>query len=531
MDLHILIADDEKLDRELLAHLLGTCGFAEEQMLFASDGLQVVEIAKEKRPDLILLDIHMPVLSGIEALKQIRRFNQDVKVIIISAYSEFEYAKEALAEGAHAYLLKPIKPREFQELIYNTSKQLVQERQQVSRIAAIKAQFLQYLPILKQAFVNDLINGNLRELSDEELSERARALLFNHIPNTAVVAGLNVPKGVETMGREVHKQDIAAELKEIFEQENYPALVSVPTVDDKIAILLENRNPGRERRELGMLMERIGLHLLEKSGTRVYFGIGRTYSSFRQLTQSYNEATQALQQACIMNTCCVHIDDIEEPTISINYITLLPKLTALIYTGNLCEAKELLKEIWSVEKNSLENCKLQALEIVDTLLGAENQPEKKLELRLHYQQMILDSNSCWEIYNCLQQILEDRIEDFTQKRKWRNKSLIEKAQKFIEKHYAQQISLEDVAEHVNLSPAYFSSVFKQEMGQSFVEALNSIRIKRAKKLLADPTLNVSEVGYKVGFNSQGYFTRVFKKITKLTPSQWREENMRFQKML
>ena len=253
-------------------------------------------------------------------------------------------------------------------------------------------------------------------------------------------------------------------------------------------------------------------------------GIGRTYGSFRELPQSYAEASQALEQATLLGDSYAHIDDLEEAPLGARYQTLLPKLVGYAQVGKADRAEELLARIWKLAEGDLESKKLQALKILDTVTAVENSPQRNLALRLTNQKEVTGCADSQEIYLFLRRFLRQQVEALSQRRKWRNKSLMDRALAFIEENYANAITLDEVAEHVNLSPAYFSSVFKQELGKSFVEALNSFRIEQSKKLLADPLLNVSEVGYKVGFNDQSYFTRVFKKITGVTPTQWREHN-------
>ncbi len=204
-------------------------------------------------------------------------------------------------------------------------------------------------------------------------------------------------------------------------------------------------------------------------------------------------------------------------------------LITKVKTGNINEAKGILNELLGyvlfADGGRLDVMKSRALELCTLLsrscIESGGVPDKVLSLNTTFIKNIAACKSSEDLCYILQEIVETFSHNLFNKTSTKNKELIKHAISMISKNYASNITLEDIANEVHLNPAYFSTLFKKEVGHSFKEYLNMLRIEESKRLLTNSNYSIVDIAIAVGFEDQSYFSKVFKKYTGITPKQYR----------
>ena len=434
--MRILVADDEPIEREALRVLLQRHLPEAEVVGEAGTGTQAVDLAERLHPDVILLDIQMPGLTGLEALREIRSRCPDTRCVIVSAYDYFHFARDALRLGAVDYLLKPVKRDQMVALLRRLAAEIASERQKRQDDLARKEQLALVRPLAEAELYRLLISG-------EAPDRRATLQQFLGIDFRAgfcMVLGLtsrSFPPDMPGPERARLKEAAFQYLHSLAhslctcvigveESGVRPLLVTVDVPIDEY----------HSRTWSSTLAHRLRDRVKEQTGVRLRAGIGRPALP-GALLRSYQEAMAAFR-----------FEDVSE------------KVT---HFGDL-EGLEPAEEA-----------------------GAQSPPR-----------------------------LPDR---------WRPTpavlTAVARGKRFIEEHFAEELSLERVAREVSLTPYYFSKIFSRVCGESVVDYLTRVRIEAAKRLLADPAISIKETCFRVGYNDPNYFSRVFKKVTGQTPTEYR----------
>lgn len=385
---------------------------------------------------------------------------------------------------------------------------------------------------LEKGLVYSLIYGNL--MSTEEIQSVIEILGLNTIPNMVMVIHFD---NFEMMSKEkseewkrVFRETLQSLIKSYWKRE----IILSSIVGVKRVVLLygsQEREKNRAQEDAILVANGLKTYLEKETYLQISIGIGGYYNDPRSLDLSYQEALHALSQSFFTDKSQVHslgeIRPYQEKAPNYN-LQLVEILKTSIQQGNKEEALEMLNQILDSlcqETITPSLFRMQALELLFVLSKAISKygisREELYSMDLQYAEKILGTTIVSSVKSILREALENFMEIFMNRHNHAHLHLVNQAMDYMEKNYAQDINLYEVASSVHLSPYYFSRIFKQETDSTFLEYLSKLRIEKARRLLVDGTLPIGEVAVQVGYPNQNYFSRVFKKEVGLTPSEYR----------
>ncbi|QHT59397.1 AraC family transcriptional regulator [Paenibacillus lycopersici] len=432
----LMIADDEALEREGLEWIVQRMLPDTFEIVQAENGRRAIELAEERRPQIVLMDVQMPGIQGLEALREIRKLLPDAKFVLVTAYDSFHYAQAALALGVKEYIVKPAGREQVASLLRRLAQELDQEKASRAEQLTLRSKVSTLQPLVENELALILMMDQAMDSSPEQLAEWLDFPLEDCRCLVAAFPG----------------SESADERRSLYESIRHtaksfgPCLVS-SIVEHHLAVFL--RKPLQTADEWKEEPVRLARKLADAARSvikkDVSIGIGSLRSGADGMRQSYFEAVFA-------STC----------------------------PDAVCVFDGLQRS------------------------GLSPAPGRDGADREGWQSYVMSA---------LQRIRDMREEQTL--------TIVDRAKQYIRQHFARELSLEEVAESVHLNQFYFSKVFKQHVGETFIDYLTGLRIERAKQLIEEDVLSLKEVSYQVGYKDPNYFSRVFKKVTGAAPSEYR----------
>jgi two-component system response regulator YesN len=532
MDYTLLIAEDEQLERQALRFIVERNCPELRIVGETGDGASAVRLAEEQVPDIVLMDIRMPEMNGLEAAKQIRAGLPDAAIIMLTAFDEFQYAKQALTVGAVDYLLKPLRPDELVRVLRGIMDKVKQIRARQQEEAQLRNSLKEALPFVQMSFVYDLISGNIQDL--EHLKERVAFLDMKALPAGAMVVDIDDFFQLTRKETELKKQLLKQSVfKEIVQTVGSSALVT-PFGSDSIIVLMgsdiaDGRIPAKEAlmHNAKLIRDAVSRYL----GISITIGIGRWYDDPREMYKSYLEALQAQRQRFFLgDNQIIHIEDVPHLDMGPFSYPFQHEQAVMdkIRSGDRKQAKEALLKLLDALFSSnagIETIKACVLELLIVLSRAAVEGGANLEqltlLNFDCISRLTRCSTGEQVYYWMMEALDRFMDNILENRGSMNRRIINKACEFILANCHRNISLEEAAGSVHLSPFYFSRLFKHEKGCTFVDFLTKVRVDKAKKMLKIPEYTIHCIASEAGYQDASYFCRVFRQETGMTPSQYR----------
>ena len=504
----------------------------------APDGELALPMIRRIQPDLLITDIKMPFMDGLALSELVRKELPRTKIVIISGYDDFSFAQQAIRMGVEQYLLKPIIKEKMVELLISLQKKMEAERQQREYLAMFQREAQEYEVFSRRRFFEQIVTGGL---SVSEISEAAKSLdidlnapcynilLFSL--NSAEYDG-SAPEGYS---------DALAQLQDRVTQffVNHAELILFRWNINTHAALLKGAQEEIGQRTSECVAGIQGLCAFAGRDINWYVACGTPVSRLSALPGCFAEASRILSYRYLCP---------EEHVLSEANIRNIQK-TGDAATGGGKQDVDQERVRCFLSGGTAEEID----QFVDQLLrGADGSVPvpmfcRYLTMTVYFAAAeYLDSIGCradsfWppelkpkdtiatpeEARLYTRQVILHAIELRDHESRKQQRDLLVQAIGFIDKHYAEEaISLDRVAQKVNISPNYFSAMFSQEVGQTFVEYLTGKRIAEAKRMLRQTEMCSSEIAFAVGFRDSHYFSFVFKKVTGSTPSEYRRGDKR-----
>ena len=536
-EIKVFLVEDEMVIRRGIKNSID---WEKEGYIFcgeASDGELAYPMIIKEKPDILITDIRMPFMDGLELCKLVKKELPNIKILILSGYDEFDYAKEAIRLGVTEYLLKPISSGKLLEALNGVSESIRREKEDKDLVRKYMEEMRENTEHEKQKFFEQMIAGNLSMADALETGKKYEMNLSAGMYNLLLfrfTLGKENRKSGELLGEaEYAIEKLTERLEYVFEFQR--------GVEGWAFLLMaDNEEQMSERvKELSKDLEEI----MKNYSTIAYFGgIGQPVARLRELEESFREAERALAARFTMELN--RIISVEDIRMAQNVDTLDDiEITSF---GEIEKTRTMLEKFL---KNGAED---EIDEFVDVYIN--ELPEENLKSVLMRQYIIMDAyivmmsfcekiegiegemqaqseelknsmktiQTLEEIKNYIRMLLKKIIgvRDTISGRRYSD--IIEIAKDQIRKTYmSDEISLNTIAAEVGMSPSYFSSIFSKEMGKTFVEYLTEIRMDRAKELLMCSSMKTSEIGYEVGYKDPHYFSYIFKKTQNCTPKEFR----------
>jgi Response regulator containing CheY-like receiver domain and AraC-type DNA-binding domain len=529
----ILISDDEYLERVALHHLIAKDLPDLEIVGEAENGVQAVELAKKCEPDIILMDIKMPGKSGLEAAREISAYRPETKIIILTAFDYFEYAQNALQIGVVEYLLKPIRPQVLKQALVNCINNLDNDKNLIIENKRIKNQLSQLWPYIKTSLVYDLISGN--SIYEEELIKHTNILGIDIIPGIVMIIGIEESARQSTSEEEHRRirQRVFEVVEDIFFADN-PSILINPVMVNKYVVLVPCQSNifADERYQYCEKKGQAIIRKLSKENIEISIGIGNYYKEPSMIQQSYLEAISAQRSASFAGgnevVACNQIKD-NKIVEFIDEIKL--ELLEFIYAEDWRETSKVLDSWWKRIRNSNLGEPLQKACILELLIvlyhgvaATELNSRSLAVLNLTTIENLINSNSIDELGKYFNKTVNEIIEIVKAGKNDSTASAIKKTLVFINANFAKEITLEDAARNVHVSPSYLSRIFSKEVGMPFKKYLVNTKLNHAKKLLLTTSIPINEIALDIGYQDTSYFCRIFKQEEGLSAKEYRMKN-------
>jgi two-component system response regulator YesN len=522
-----MICDDEPLEREVLSMIVDKTGLPIEVICDAKNGNDAINKAKEFQPDIIFMDVKMPGIDGITAAKEIITFLPNVKLIIITAYDEFEYLKEALKLGVIEYLLKPVTPEEVETVARKVIEIFENERLNEKREEETRKIIQDMSKIIKTGILAAKILGCFfeEEVSDIEM----KYLGIQSLPNSVLII---VPE-IETQSKKIihNKYAVYHTIEKITRKHSD---IFVLALGEKIVIGFNGSK--YDRYELAIKLKE---EVETKTGIITTIGIS-DIGEFNNLKKLFEETDEMVKlgKFFLGEGNIIKKEDIEvflKPHfVSLNTKRKQEEMIEFLQLGDSQKALQLLKEvvgeILTTTKNNLLECQINLIEImmrivktiseVGMLTGEEG---RVFQFCFSHLQKLMRTQNYRGITLWATSFLEE-ISDLFAGAKRNENNIVERVVKYINENFEKEIRLKELSQAIYLNPEYFSRLFKKEVGCTFAEYLTRTRIEAAKNYLVNPSLTISEIAKKVGYRDANYFSKVFKKVVGISPTEFRELN-------
>lgn len=523
--LKVIIADDEILICNLLTRIIRFDDLNLKLVGVANDGEALLNMIVQKRPDIVLTDIYMPKIDGLEVVKHVRQTGQKCAFIIVSGYRQFEYAYNALKYDVFDFILKPIEEQEINKTLKKVAADIRQSNAPgvSGNVEALRRYFIS--TVLDHAAASSLeIEAVNRDYLTEFKTGLFRALICKIDYDNDFDL---MPENMSTLYdkiEELIRKKLEAFCNDILFERRFDGLhvfVNYPEQYDK-QMTVSLGDIYRDATDTTSLF----------GGMRITVCSSTSKDSLSQVPRAREEAcTAAWTRRFINNNGVVFYKktapEFEEPYRS-DFVDLEQRIRQACETLNVIAFMGCIDEFFAFPIDVLLHEKARMFcndlihnffEIHQRVIQSFAEPEEiKTELLYTIHRM----TTAYKYKNALKcqfKKLFEEIENYAEKQ---NKRPIRMAIQYVEQNYENKMDLNSVAEYVKLSPVYFSHIFKKETGENFTDYLNGYRIKMAKQLLKNSNLSVKEISAKVGFQDPQYFSKLFKKTAGLKPVEYRK---------
>lgn len=528
----ILVDDEEEVRKGIIRKIdWETLGF--QVVGDAENGQDALEKIEQLEPDVVMTDIRMPYMDGLTLTSWIRQKYPSVKVLIFSGFDDFEYAQQAIKLNVTEYILKPVNVEELTQILNRVRENLDQEIEQRRDVDRLRESYLNSLPILRELFLNDMVRGNMpAEDIRQKLEEYKIDILGAEKWLTAVINVEN--ETAEETGLTLHqeKELIPISVKSLLE-DNLKDYCRFTAFNSAVGITLIAAVDGEKKQtSLIDLLGDICKEIKRILQVTVTIGIGYFCMDLEQLPAAYQSAVDALGYQEIVGTGnIIYINDMEP--VSRGKLQLETRdeadLIAAVKFGtrekieaagrsfaSRMESARVHMRQQQVYQMSIINCLIRLMQQQDLDLGAMFGTDEM------YGKVIYGNMKPEEFASVITEVGCRMNEAMNRERDKTAKKVILEAKQYILDHYQDpELSVDVMCRQLHMSPAYFSTVFKRETGQTYIAYLTEVRLDKAVELLNTTDDKTYVIAQKVGYQEQNYFSYVFKKRFGISPTKFR----------
>lgn len=568
----LLLVDDEEDVREGLLREMDweSCGF--HVIGTAENGREAIDMMERYRPDVVVTDIQMPFMNGLQLAEWIRQAEPAMKIVILTGYDEFDYAQKAIRLNIDEYVLKPFSSQELSEVLSKVRLKMDEEMDARSSLQVLQEHMRRTLPILREVFLRSLLTERMTPQEIEQKLEMYDLTLTGSRYLTGIIsieaqypqAREPQPSYLQTPSQSHNKQhDSSLSLRELHIK-RYAAYNIADEImsrtklgialihNDEVVVLAidqerESSSSESFRQQFMPSCEEIRQAVLRYAKVQVTIGLGSIVEKLSELSYSYQDARHALDYRMVLGTeRLIWIDDVEvrEPS-ALRFDELQERaLLRCLKVGTEEELTETMDQLFHslVERQvSISDVQLYLMEMLLTVMKCARDAGVELETAAQQWNRRLSGESVrhttsislfdevrrlrhaqearqWMTELCvhlMQHIVKDRQTSY--------QKLVEDATRYVQEHYADhELSIAKVCGHLHISMGYFSGIFKRETRMTFNNYLLQLRMEHAKELLRTTDWKTFEVAEHIGYPDANYFSYSFKKHVGLSPKDYRK---------
>lgn len=534
--INIIVVDDDLLIRVAFKSLVNWNEYGFNIAGEADNGIDGLELYKQTNADVIVSDIKMPSMDGLQLIEEVKKIRQDVLFIMLSNYTDFSYVKEAFKLGAFDYILKYEMKQQQLVGLFSRIKEVLEQRDNSIKERELEESLIQASKReLRDTFIKDIIWGKGRLSPNVGLEARRLKLRMNDknifICDICIVSYDDVRKRYGEDEIQFLISSVSNIIEEILNEYNIGDAISRSPDEYVIVFSFIDTNSKKVTKDrIWEVCSKIQDKLLEFLNIRVSFGVsGMELSGYNNLYNIYKQAKYALRYTFVAGNGKI-----------IFYENIIEKVSAAegaSFTARMKDCIKALKEFVdfpdetklnavfgkviflkaSVNVNDIDNIRLIYGKYQDVLKESENEKFYGKDARTsidNYCKLVESDGTLDELNKCLMEILSLACASGEEN------YLVRKAKLFIHDHYSEQISLDDISDFLNISPEHLSRVFSEKTGKNLTKYITEYRIEKAKEILLQSNLKIYEIALKVGYTSTEYFSRSFKIITGKSPKEF-----------
>lgn len=523
----VLIAEDEKLVRIGLKNSVDWEKFDMTVVADEPDGLAALNAYEREKPDLIITDLKMPVMGGMELISRIREKDKDTKIIILTCLEEFSLLRSAMNLNISGYIIKLTMT---DEEIENALGKVCEELKARQNIHFGNHIVKNGIDLVKDKIFTDFMF--YQSSSEADFDAQVKELKIRIKPDRLLLCILEIDhfRKLRSLFHDEKERLIASSMlnliKEILAGHDSGEVFKYS--DSKYVLVFNSKETASEsvqHDEMFHILDKIRKSIDKYLNISVSFGVSSVKTGYGALKCLFEQADKALENKFFNGPGIFFFKD------GLNKKSKLEEKSRILY--DLVNLIELPDDAFKMKYEDKVNTLLESaadskMQIQDVFCGLVQWtasyfqvPDSAIELTVLCSKEIQTSETFEDITAALRNFFSGIKSSI--KRKKALSSEIARAIEYIDQHYTKNISLQQVAEHVNFSASYLSTLFKKELNVNFIDYLNELRIEKAKKLLIDTYLKSYEVAEKVGFSDNTYFSKAFKRYMGMNPSEFRKQ--------
>ncbi|MDD9267106.1 response regulator [Paenibacillus sp. GCM10023248] len=523
----VLLVDDEILIRETIRD---TIHWEKEGFVYcgdASDGEVALPMIEQYQPDILITDIKMPFMDGLELSSFVRKHMPDIKIIILSGHGEFEYARTALRLGVEEYCTKPFSSADLLQILRQVSDKIDSERREKEQIELLRQGESQQASMTQVKLLNDLCSGFITTSEAVHASSKLNLNLFARYYAVAT-ADIRKLQEADTLPEDItefmKQLDITAQLK--LEGDHIRVFKRSKT---EWVWILKSESQDKLKQIL-LAFQHMHNQAAEELPYSISVGVGSIQDRMQGIHVSFLEAMEDnyLRRLSRQNRQAM----LDSKSSSLEQSMFLDRAQFVDYLkiGSPANVQTFVQSFASVLQPTDWHASLIGYYMLNDLTlevfrsAKDTYPSiANFDITLQTMQKSIEAIRSWDEACAYLIRLSEQYWQWRSGAADKYGDLLMKVKTYIHEHYDKDyFSLQDAANHVNLSPGHLSKVFSQEIGQTFIEYLTQTRIRKAMELLQTTQAKSYEIAFLVGYNDAHYFSSLFKRVTGMTTKQFRK---------
>lgn len=503
----IIIADDESTMRTALQTLIDWAALDCEIIFSAQDGQSVLEYFNVCKPDIIISDIKMPRMGGLELAKHLHKTEPQIKLILLTAFADFSYAQQAVSLNVVEYVIKSGALNTIVSAVEKCKRQLEStEKETLSHTPETNS-------LLKAMMRGVTIDAKEMLVVENQLAFTEGALFVLFIRYSPVTSNMGTlsPSRATHLLQDILQNNICLQFP--FDANSHCFLVR-----------------GQSQPELLIACRHAVATFVRFTGEKFYVGISNACTSVRQLTEAATQCTAALEDSFYDAARCVNLFTPRvqnEWSVTALFAEKIAQLSEAVHSGAALQARKLLEQLFAeqkkshLEKSEMQRQSMQIIELCKRWVIASKEDWPSICAQTQWQPKIEKAYFFTDYCSVLHKVVEISCEHICAALQTQGDAVL-RTLAYIEANFQNDLSLSEIADALNINSSYLSRIFKVKTGMSFVDTITRKRMDAAKKMLEQGSLQIQEIALAVGMENATYFSHVFRKYVGLSPKAYQE---------
>lgn len=522
----VLLVDDERPVLESMQKVIDWESLGFTVCRTAESGVEACEILNKMKIDLVITDVRMPNMDGLELAEYIAEYFPGIEMIIISGYDEFDYARSAMRSGVMEYITKPTSRSELERTLSGAARRIQRRADLDNNIRKLKTEVEKRIPVLKNQYFNDWMNQNTPENTNVvQMMQYYRSPLRG---NAYQLWCFDTDRYEQYAHIPEMKELLWTQLRMIVREIVGDKLTCDSfTKGHFLYYIAENREGVLQRELTENILEQILSEFQNLTHVSVSAAVSREYESYEKLYQAGRDCETALEERCSRGEgSCIFYEEIQLfPDGGLeHHQELLGQICVKIRGLNKKSVRDLVEKLYlqmQEDKAIYAQFYSQTVLILTELYNVAGKEDTKERIR-HEMGNMLEYKTADMLKKLILEISGEIIDRASAETAGKNQKIMEQIVAYVEKHIGEEIALVDVADAVHLSKSYLCSIFKKETGETFFAYLTKVRMEKAKELLRRTDHKVYVIAEMVGYMDYTYFSQVFRKYVGVTAGEYRD---------